>query len=108
QRMFEHSIRLNERQNTAHYRLGLIAMSHHDYDEAINQLQIAYQNNSDHIGIRKALGYSYAWSGNVEEGVALLSQAPFVNQDLHAYEKWWRSQGRSDLGLLAAQVRENI
>lgn len=108
ERMFEHSIRLSGRQNTAHYRLGLIAMSRHGYDRAVNQLQFAYRNNSDHIGIRKALGYSYAWSGNVEQGIVLLSQAPFVNQDLNAYKKLWRSQGRSDLGFLAAQLQERI
>lgn len=58
--------------------------------------------------VRKALGYSYAWSGNVEQGIVLLSQAPFVNQDLNAYKKLWRSQGRSDLGFLAAQLQERI
>lgn len=114
QRMFEHSIRLNRRQNravsqTAQYRLGLIAMARHDYQEAANRLQLAYEDaNGAHIGIRKALGYSYAWSGNVEEGIVLLSQAPLVNQDLRAYENWWQSQGRSDLGSIAAQVLERI
>lgn len=108
ERMFESSVRLNARQITAYYRLGLIAMLRRDYEEAVNQLQLAYEQNTRHIGIRKALGYSYAWSGNVEQGIKLLSQAPFVNQELNAYGSWWPSHGRSDLGLIAVQMQERI
>ncbi len=106
--LFEQSIGINQRQSTAYYRLGLIAMLRHDYEEAVHQLQRAHQNNAGHVGIRKALGYSYAWTGNVEQGSLLLSQAPFVNQELQAYENWWQSRGRDDLASITAQLQQRI
>lgn len=105
ERWFGASLGLDANQRTARYRLGLIAMQRHDYVRAIDHLQVAYAQDPYHVGIRKALGYSYAWAGDLEKAGGLLASAPFISQELDAYITWWREHQRPDLAESAAQIR---
>jgi tetratricopeptide (TPR) repeat protein len=108
QRQFQASLLLDRTQRTARYRLGLIAMQHQDYVRAIDHLQVAYAQDPYHVGIRKALGYSYAWAGDLEDAGGLLASAPFISQELDAYITWWREHQRPDLAETAAQIRAHL
>jgi tetratricopeptide (TPR) repeat protein len=105
---FQKSLEHQARQRTAHYRLGMLAMQRGDFPSAVAHLETAYAQDPSHIGIRKALGYSYAWSGNVERGSRLLATVPFVSQELDAYVGWWRQHGRNDLAEIARQMRVHL
>ena len=102
--LFQQSLYLNPQQHSAQYYMGLVDMLDRDYDSAVRRLEVAYAQDPEHFGVRKALGYSYAWSGNVERGRELLDDLPFVSQELGAYVGWWRRQGRDDLAETAAEL----
>ena len=70
---FQACLQLDSTQRTARYRLGLIAVQRQDYARAIDHLQIAHAQDPYHVGIRKALGYSYAWVGDLERAGGLLA-----------------------------------
>lgn len=89
---------------TARHRLGMIAMTRRDYAGAVNHLEIAYQNDQDHRGIRKLLGYSYVWSGERQKALPLLVQMPEAKSEMRVYSWWWGAQGREDLAEQAAAM----
>ncbi|MCP4358808.1 MAG: O-antigen ligase family protein [Chloroflexi bacterium] len=91
---------------TAHYRLGLVAMLERDYDTAVTHLKTAHQINPNHPGIIKALGYSYLWTDDLENAELLLTQVPGTVPELNAYEWWWGVHGRDDLSRSAVKLRD--
>jgi hypothetical protein len=58
---------------------------------------MAYQEDPNYRGIRKALGYSYAWNGSTERAISLLEMVPEAETELFNYPLFWRNQGRGDL-----------
>jgi hypothetical protein len=91
-------------QPTAHYRLGLIATERRDFEIANQHLQIAFQQRPYHRGIRKALGYSYAWLGEIEAAGQTLSSISEAAYELSIYAQWWASEERPDLSDNAIQT----
>jgi hypothetical protein len=89
---------------SAYYRLGLIAMQRRDFESAVAHLELAHQINPDHRGIRKSLGYAYAWSGRHDEALPLLVERPEAPEELANYSRWWNLQGRRDLAQHAAEM----
>jgi hypothetical protein len=90
---------------TAAYYLGLVAMSRRDYPAAVTLLELAQRQNDRRRGLRKALGYSYAWLGRTEPGALLLATIPEARQELEVYLWWWGTQGREDLATKADEMR---
>ncbi|HSM57167.1 MAG TPA: O-antigen ligase family protein [Candidatus Sulfomarinibacteraceae bacterium] len=105
---FQRALLLNPRQPTARYRLGALAMLRRDYIEAVSHLEIAYEQDPEHSGVRKALGFSHLWAGNTARGTALLSDVEGSRQELRIYSNWWRRQGRADLAQQAGQALEQL
>jgi O-antigen ligase len=91
---------------TAHYRLGLVAMQRRDFETAVAYFAVAQQTIPDHRGLQKALGYSYAWLGDVETAVYYLHTMDEVPQEVDVYVWWWRNQGRNDLARRAEVVEQ--
>jgi Flp pilus assembly protein TadD len=89
---------------TAHYRLGLVAMQRQDFETAVAHFTVAEQTIPNHRGLRKALGYSYAWLGDVETAVDYLRAKEEVPQELDTYVWWWQNQERPDLARQAGIV----
>jgi tetratricopeptide (TPR) repeat protein len=104
ERLFNQALAANPGQPTAHHRLGLIAMLRRDYVTAIEQLEVANRADPGHTGIRKALGYSYAWVGRLDEAKVLLVNVPEAAQELEIYVWWWVEQDRVDLAERATQM----
>ena len=82
---------------TSHYRLGLIAMLESEFDRAIYHLEIAFDLDPSHRGVRKSLGYGYVWTGQYERAAVTISGLPEAEEELSKYVSWWQSQGRQDL-----------
>lgn len=102
--LFQQALATDPNNSTAHYRLGLIAMLRRDYATAAGQLEAAGQGNSNHRGIQKSLGYSYAWQGELDEGVEILAAIPEAREELNVYVWWWGTQGREDLSQQAERM----
>lgn len=96
--------RLNPSQRTAHHRLGLAYMGARDFAAAQEELEIAYQIDPEHRGVRKALGYTLVWVGEIDRSVSLLKDIPEAEYELDAYKYWWRARDRRDLAWQAQQV----
>jgi hypothetical protein len=102
--LLQQAIAADPNNSAARYRLGLIAMLRRDYVTAVSHLEVANQNNNNHRGIRKALGYSYAWVGEFDRGGPLLAAIPEARSEMNIYIGWWGNRGRADLSQLSAQM----
>jgi hypothetical protein len=102
--LLQRAIAADPTNSTARYRLGLIAMLRRDYGTAVSHLEIAYQENGNHRGIRKALGYSYTWVGEFDRGGEVLAAIPEASNEMKTYVGWWRTQGRADLSNYSTQM----
>lgn len=102
---FQIALQRDPQQRTALHRLGLLALERNDFTQAVAFLQRAHALDPAHLGIRKALGYSYLWTGELQQAHNYLQTAPFVNQELDAYIAWWQQRGQHQLAGNAAQMR---
>jgi thioredoxin-like negative regulator of GroEL len=105
---FQQALWYNPAQRTANHRLGLIAMQVRDFEAAARFLVAAHQSDPDHRGIRKALGYTYVWLGQIPKASQLLSILPETEREMSAYIDWWREQGRPDLAEHAQRMVEHL
>ena len=102
---FEQALRYDSGNRTAHHRLGLIALLQGDFSRANEHLLAAYRVDPGHLGIRKNLGYSLAWSGQLEQSAVYLRTLPEAVEELHIYQWWWMERGRPDLAQRAEELR---
>lgn len=104
--LFRQALQLEPQNRAAQFRLGLIALGRRDFNSAINYFEPGYLAGSRRRGLEKALGYSYAWSGQLELGAALLMNIPEAREELGTYSWWWGTQGRQDLAQRALQMAD--
>ena len=102
---FDRSLELDPNNETSHYRLGLIAMRAHDFKNSETHLEKAYALDPDHPGLRKSLGYTYLWSGQLTAGAQLLKEIPEAEHELLVYIGWWRNLGNFDLSERATSAK---
>jgi O-antigen ligase len=101
---FEKSLRLDDLNFTALYRMGMIAQQARNFELAKSYLEPAYLVDPKHRGVGKVLGYCYVWLGEFDRAAQLLSMIPEARQELEAYTGWWERQGREDLSAHAEQM----
>ncbi|MBE2223428.1 MAG: O-antigen ligase family protein, partial [Anaerolineae bacterium] len=94
---FEQSLIANPGIRTSYHGLGHIAMLRNEYDDAIPYLQMAYNIDPHHYGIKKALGYSRVWVGDIDSALEILDGVPEAETELQTYVWWWATKGREDL-----------
>lgn len=70
--LFQTVLEKDPANRTANRRLGLIALSRHEYDHAAQYLEAALAADARHPGTRRALGLAYAFSGKLEKAYPLL------------------------------------
>jgi hypothetical protein len=92
----------------ANYHLGLIEMSERDFSSASSHLAKAYQQEPEHRGIIKNLGYSYAWLGEMDKARLYLERIPEAKSELDVYVWWWDTQGRHDLSANAKDMGSRL
>jgi Flp pilus assembly protein TadD len=95
--LFNKALEHDPANRTAHHRLGLISMLRQDFEAAVADLEPALAADPAHRGIRKSLGYSYAWNGELDRAYPLLVALPEVTDEMAVYLWWWGTQGRPDL-----------
>jgi tetratricopeptide (TPR) repeat protein len=101
---FEKSLRLDDLNFTALYRMGMIAQQARNFELAKSYLEPAYLVDPKHRGVGKVLGYCYVWLGEFDRAAQLLSMIPEARRELEAYTGWWERQGREDLSAHAEQM----
>jgi len=106
--LFNTSLRHNPENVTANFRLGALAMIGKDFRTAQAFLERANAADPSHRGIRKVLGYSYAWSGELERAASLLGGIPEARRELEVYVWWWRDRGSPDLSQFAAEMLNRL
>ena len=105
--VFNQALELDPNNSTAYFRLGLIEIEKRNFAGAKNHLEVAFNLRPDHIGIRKNYGYAILWSGDIDQGIHLLSGLEGIDQEIDAYIWWWDSQGETELSSIAKQVKES-
>lgn len=101
---FIKALQWNPSNRTACHRLGIIALDRGDYYNAEEFLEPAYSQAPDHRGVKKTLGYAYAWQGKLPAAHRLLSSFPEVKDELSAYAWWWQTQNHQDLSIIASHL----
>lgn len=102
------ALRFDPLNRTANHRLGLISMLRRDFSSAVFYLHVAHAEAPRHRGIIKSLGFSYAWLGEMENGLSLLRDIPEAKNEFDVYFTWWKGQGRDDLSEKAFMMYENL
>jgi tetratricopeptide (TPR) repeat protein len=98
---FNQALEYDSNNRSANYRLGRIAMEKRDYPTAIAYLQRAFEQDQHYHGIRKNLGYSYVFDGQIDAARLTLVGIPEATADMSVYNWWWGTQGRDDLAFFA-------
>jgi hypothetical protein len=93
---------------TANYRLGLIDLGNRNFAGAISFLQKADRSEPGHRGIRKTLGLSYAWNGQIESATQMLKGVPEMQAESQTYAWWWQTQEREDLSTYAVALNSAL
>jgi len=103
---FQKALQFDPQDRTSLYRLGLIAMRQGEFLTAVTQLERAFKLDPAAHGVRKELGYSYAWTGQIDQAANILEGIPEARSEMDVYSRWWSEQGRPDLAENARHVWE--
>lgn len=97
---------IDERQPTAHRRLGILAMADARYADALAHLEAAAAADPDNWTTRKALGLACTWTGDIERAGLIFASLddPSMPGELNAWSSWRESRGELSLAQRAAQV----
>lgn len=105
---FEEALTKDPQNRTAHQRLGIMAYIARDYDSAVAHLSAAYEQDQNHRGLRKMLGYSYVWLGEFDAAARLLQNIPESHAEMETYTNWWRQLDQADLSQNARTMMTNL
>jgi len=101
---FKRSLAFDPNNRTAEHRLGMLAISNLDFQEARLHLETAFQIDPWHRGVRKALGFVYAWQGETVLAEAMLKDIPEAQQELKGYAIWWIRRGEPQFADLSSET----
>ena len=102
--LFENSLFHNPKNVTTNYHFGILNLDIQNFVLANSQLKLSSDKAPKHRGIIKALGFSYAWIGEVDKAAEILGEIPEASYELSVYSWWWKTQGRDDLSEYATQI----
>jgi tetratricopeptide (TPR) repeat protein len=105
---FNLSLAIDPWNQTANYRLGMMASQETNFQAAVPYLEVAYQGNVRHRGIQKLLGYNYAWTGQPDIAAQMLADIPEARQELEAYIWWWGANQRPDLAVYSESALQQL
>ena len=97
QQDFNQAVNLDQSQRTAWHRSGLISAQGRDFDKAQTELERAYLIDPEHRGIKKSLGYVYAWNGEITRAAHLLEGIGEAPDEMEVYAWWWRENNEPGL-----------
>ena len=79
------------------YKLGLINLEKKEFSLAVKRLVVAHQNNPQHPGIKKNLGFAYLWNNDIDNAKQILAEVPNAKEELFAYIWWWEGLNEPEL-----------
>ncbi len=94
---FNQAIILDQSQRTAWHRSGLISAQGRDFEIAQVELERANLIDPEHRGIKKSLGYIYAWNGEITRAAHLLEGIGEARDEMEVYAWWWRENNEPGL-----------
>lgn len=106
--LYQDALARDPNNRTAHARLGMIALSRSEFEQAIQHLEAAYRADKNNRAVIKSLGYAYAWTANLEQAEVLLKQIPEATVELNYSISDWRSRGRTDLAANAQKLVQRL
>ena len=106
--LFEKALTFDIQDRTANHRLGRIAAGRSEFPLAVLYLENAHAADRSHRGVRKGLGYTYVWSGQLDQAAAMLADIPEAGYELGVYSWWWGTKDRDDLAERAAAMVERL
>ena len=86
---FERALALDPQNATANRRLGMIALSRGEYEEALGYLEAAYAAEPESVTNRQLLGEAYLTSGRLAEGQALWDTVSNEHGQLDMRVSWY-------------------
>lgn len=92
-------------------RLGIQALNEMRLSTATHLLATAQRGMPADQATRKALGYAYLWSGQIQPAVnqfRQLDQIDEINEELGNWNQWWNQQQRPDLAAYASQAKQHL
>jgi O-antigen ligase len=102
------ALAIDRHNRLAHARMGIIALDRLEFEQAVDELELAYEADPRHRATLKALGLAYVWTGQPNKAMVLLEQIPDAETELfHAQDKW-RKLKRPDLAKMAAAALEQL
>jgi len=104
QQLFDKAVNLYPNQRTAWHRSGLIAMQAREFDTAQVELEQAYTIDPEHRGIKKTLGYVYAWNGQYDQAALLLEEIDEAKEEMEVYTWWWQEHDQPELAEQAGKM----
>jgi O-antigen ligase len=104
--LFITSIEYSPNQRTSWHRLGLISMQRRDFSSAQVELEVAFQIDPAHRGIRKSLGYAYVWGNKLDQAERVLEGITEAKSEMEVYTWWWDENDRSDLSNQADELAQ--
>jgi O-antigen ligase len=93
---YRRALNLAPDQRGANYRLGLIALENLEFREAVGFLERARHPDTGHIGVDKALGLAYTFSGRITEGHPLLLNRIDIVNELNYWGWYFGTIGQQD------------
>jgi O-antigen ligase len=102
--LFEEAIARQRNQRTAWHRLGLISAQSRNFDQAQDALLEAYKIDPNHRGIRKSLGYVYAWNGELDQAAGVLEGIEEARDEMDVYSWWWQENDQPILANFAGNL----
>ena len=108
QQQFDEAVNLEPGQRTAWHRSGLIAGRGRDFNIAQKELEQAFQIDPDHRGIRKSLGYVYAWNGEIDQAVSMLDGVDEAQDEMEVYSWWWQENQQPALADQASNLARKL
>jgi hypothetical protein len=64
---------------------------------AEGELERAYLTDPEHRGIKKSLGYVYAWNGEITRAAHFLEGIGEAPDEMEVYAWWWRENNEPGL-----------
>lgn len=102
--LYAAAIAIDPQNRAARARLGIIALDRYEFDNAVAELEWAYEADPHHRATIKALGYAYVWTGQLDKAEPLLKQIPEARIELNYAQGEWAAKGKHDLANNAATL----
>jgi len=93
---YRRALEIAPEDRTARQRLGWILLSERRFEEAAEELEIAWQTAPANTTTRKALGLAYVWTGKLTRARPLLADVPGIIEELNNWGWWWATEGEID------------